>query len=794
LAHRQPPLPSPRWKKARGDLLAQKGRTLLVVAAIVVGLAGAGTILNAWALVRVTTVDGYLSSDPPLATLHVDSVTPSLLEVVRAVPGVRDAEGRRTTMARAQVGAASFTAMLFTAEDLGAVRVGRLQDGAGKWPPPRGTLAIERSSVDFSGVAVDDDVLLTFGDRAPLTVRVSGLARDVGLAPGWMEHLLYGFISRATLDSLGASSVLNELRIVATDASLDRDAARRLAYRVRDAVQAAGQRVRDVEVPEPGQHLHAPQMDSLLYTQGAFALMALLLSAFLVVNLVNAMLTGQVREIGVMKAIGARWPQLAAMYLAVAAALGALAVVIALPVALVAGRRYAALKAELLNFDIEGHAIPAWVIALQVVAGILLPVLAAALPVWRGCRIGVNDALRDVGIPPTRSLDGVLLRIRGLPRPLLFSLRNAFRRRQRTALTVLALASGGAVFLGALNLRQAVLGATALNFSAYRHHFTLRLAAPQDPDSVETAIRGIAGVEVVEAWAGARASIDHGDGMPGNTFVVTGPPANTRLLSPRLLAGRWLAAGDSGVIVVNRALLRDESTLVEGMRIKLLIAGAITEWTIVGIVDLGTGAAAYAPRQNVAALLAEGRIGTVAVRSALAGQASQVELIQRLRRDLTDRGMLVSSSTLLEEARRSTEDHLIMVIDFLGAMSWLVVLVGGLGLASTMGLAVLERTREIGVLRAIGARHGAIFSLVQAEGLTVAWLSWAVAIPLSIPMSVLLGNAFGRIMLRVPVSWWPDWRATLSWFGLVTVVSVVACAWPARRAMRVPTASALTYE
>jgi putative ABC transport system permease protein len=111
-----------------------------------------------------------------------------------------------------------------------------------------------------------------------------------------------------------------------------------------------------------------------------------------------------------------------------------------------------------------------------------------------------------------------------------------------------------------------------------------------------------------------------------------------------------------------------------------------------------------------------------------------------------------------------------------------------------MSLAVLERTREIGVLRAIGARHRSILTLVQVEGLVIALLSWAVAIPLSVPMSVLLGQAFGRIMLPVPLRFAPEVAGVLMWLALVVGVSVVACAWPAFRATRITTAAALAYE
>ena len=783
---------SPRWRKAAGDLLMHKGRTLLVIVAIAVGLAGSGVILNAWALVEVATTEGFHASDPAAATLRLDLVDSALLARVRRVPGVRDVQARRVTSARATVGGASVSAMLFTVEDFTALRIGRVLPKVGEWPPADGSLTIETSSVAFSGAAVGEDVQLGFGAGRLVATRVRGIVRDVTLAPGWMEHVLYGFVSQETLERMGAPSAMNELQLVVSDHSLDRDGVRRIAYAARAAAEASGRRVFDVDVPVPGEHIHAAQMDSLLYTQGAFALMALVLSALLVVNLVSAMLAGQTREIGVMKAIGGRWQQIAAMYLVVAAVLGVAALAPAVPIALVAGRQYAAVKAELLNFEIAGHAVPAWVIALQVVVGILLPVIAAAFPVWRGCRIQVSDALRDVGISDAGSTDGLAYRVSGLSRPLLFSLRNAFRRRQRMALTLLALATGGAVFLGALNLRASVLGATGAIFDTQHYDFSLRVSEPQVADSLEMMVRAVSGVEAAEAWTGARATIDHGDGLSGNSIPVTAAPAGTQMLSPTVLEGRWLRAGDTRALVVNRGAQHADGALQVGATVRLTIDAVTERWTVVGLVESTPGPTAYATRE---ALVARGGgVRTIVVRSAIPGDVAQLDLIQRLRGALADRGVSVSSSTMLAESRRSTEDHLLMVVDFLGSMGWLMLLVGGLGLASTMGLAVLERTREIGVLRAIGARHSTILIMIQVEGLTVALLSWALAIPLSIPMSVFLAKAFSRIMLRVPVTYVPNMTGVGIWLGLAVVVSLLACAWPARRAMRVPTAAALAYD
>jgi putative ABC transport system permease protein len=175
-------------------------------------------------------------------------------------------------------------------------------------------------------------------------------------------------------------------------------------------------------------------------------------------------------------------------------------------------------------------------------------------------------------------------------------------------------------------------------------------------------------------------------------------------------------------------------------------------------------------------------------------RASMLELIRRARSRLGEAGFEVSTGQLMSAQREVVEDHLVMVAGFLGNMSLLMIVVGGLGLASTMSLAVLERTREIGVLRAIGARHGSILAMVQIEGLVIAVLSWALALPLSIPMSVALEVAFGRIMLKTPITLVPGLSGVAQWFAVVVVVSLISCAWPALRATRIPTAKALAFE
>ncbi len=786
-----------RWRKLARDLWLHKSRCAVVVLAIAVGVAGAGIVLNSWAMVTVATREGYLASNPPAATLRADSVTAVVLDAARSVSGVADAEARRTIIGRVQAGGVWRTAVLFVRGGAGDARIGVIKPESGAWPAPDGDLIIERSSLDFSGVTVGEQVLVEVGPEgaAGAALRVSGVARDVGLAPGWMEHIVYGFVSPATAAAIGSRADFNELLVTVEDRALDRAAVQRVAMAVQAAVERAGHRVLAVDVPEPGEHIHAAQMNSMLMTQGAFGVLALVLSGFLVVNLVSAMLAGQVREIGVMKAMGARTEQLASMYVALALALGLVASGLALPVAHDLGMRYAALRADLLNFDIAGFRVPWWVLASQVAAGVLVPVGAAAIPVWRACRIPVSAALRDVGIAEDSfPSDGIVVRVAGAGRPTLLAFRNAFRRRQRLVLTLLALGTGGAVFLGARNLKVAIAGSMDLIYTPHRYDLTVRFAQPVSADSIASVIAATPGVEAAEAWASTRAAVFNPDGAPVNSFPVLGVPAGSQLLALQPVRGRWLTATDTAAVVISRGIAINDTSLAVGRTATLVMAGRTVRWEIVGIVDAGPMATAWAIRETVNAVLGRESVELGAVRFSSREAGSRLAAIQELRGALGAAGLVVASTQLLDEARRATEDHLLLVAEFLGGMAWLMIVVGGLGLASTMSLSVLERTREIGVLRAIGARHGDIMTAIQVEGLAIAVLSWAVAIPLSVPMSLILGRVFGSMFFAVPDRYLPEATGVVTWFVLVVVVSGLASLFPALRAMRITTAQALAYE
>jgi putative ABC transport system permease protein len=217
--------------------------------------------------------------------------------------------------------------------------------------------------------------------------------------------------------------------------------------------------------------------------------------------------------------------------------------------------------------------------------------------------------------------------------------------------------------------------------------------------------------------------------------------------------------------------------------------------------ELAQGPTVYAPSAAVRAAMGlpaggpEGAGTARSLRIVTRGhdEASQLAVSRQLERALEGAGAAVSGMQRLLERRRAFEDHLVIVTSALLLATALVVLVGGLGLASTLTLNVVERTREIGILSAIGAGPRAISRLVVIEGLLIGAASWCLAILAAVPVTAAIEVVSGRIFVKTALDVYVSPRAAAEWLALVLILAGLSSFYPAWRAARLTVREALAY-
>ena len=127
-------------------------------------------------------------------------------------------------------------------------------------------------------------------------------------------------------------------------------------------------------------------------------------------------------------------------------------------------------------------------------------------------------------------------------------------------------------------------------------------------------------------------------------------------------------------------------------------------------------------------------------------------------------------------------------------MTLLAAIVGSIGLMGTISINVVERTREIGVMRSIGATAFAVIRLFIGEGIVMGVLSWLIALPLSYPAAQALGNMVGNLLLRAPLDFAYSMEGAVNWLLIVIGQSALASLLPGLRAAQMSVRETLAYE
>jgi putative ABC transport system permease protein len=790
-----------RWRKVARDLAGNRTRTLLVVLSIAVGVFAVGTIAGSNALLQQTIRDEYAASQPSSVTFYTGPFDDGLVDTVRGMRGVADAEARRTVVMRLQTGPDSFRETSLTAiTNFTDQRLDLVTPEAGHWPPRRGEIALERSSLRLEPWLVPGTpvtVLTPDGRTHQLTIG----ARDyeAGAAPAFYYGRIQGHVTFDTIEDLGFGRNYDELRVRLGDTSLDKAAVTDVAATIRARLEKAGTTIYFTWVPTPGKHPANDMLQGLFLVLGFIGGLALLVSAFLVVNTITAILAQQTRQIGVMKAIGARNRQVAGLYFGLVLGYGALSLFVALPLGALGAYLLTGFTAGLANFDAGRILAPPSVIAAEIAVGLLVPVLAAIVPVVRGVRVTVREAISSTGIGDRFGrawLDRQLQRVRGLPRPTLLSLRNTFRRKTRLALTLAALTLGGAVFMSVFTVR-ASLGRTLDDALAYfAYDIQVELNQPTRSDFVAREAARVPGVTTAEPWQYEAANRIRPDGSQGRSLWAFGLPPNAKTVRPVMQEGRWLLPTDENAIVMTANVRDDEPDLRVGDQVTLRIAGRDTAWTLVGI--------AQSPTQRPFVFANEGPFGraardvgkalVVAVALAEHDAATQDREAAAITAHLRSVGVDVAATTTTGEIRTTQETLFNVLVTFLSIMAVLLGVVGGLGLMGTMSINVVERAREIGVVRAVGASDGAVLRIFLFEGLLIGLLSWGLGVLVSWPISKVLDDSLGMTFVRRPLAFAFSFEGVATWLVVVAVLATLASLLPAWRASRLAVREVLAYE
>lgn len=793
---------APRYRKILRDLASHWFRTFLVVVSIAIGIIAVGVMLGGREILLREFDADHSASAPATITYRTADFDDELVTEARAEPDVAAAQPRRSVSMRYRWAGADEerTLSLEALPDYDHISVSKVVPvGDASWPPASGEVVLEASAKLVGDYAVGDvlEVETVEGEIVELTV--VGFAHDINVLPAKFVGYETGYVSFDTMEDLGEPAAYNQLAIRLDDTDIPWAEASRTAADLREAVfEPAGVPVLYTDVPEPGSHFLGDIFSALSLLLLFLGALALGLSAFLVVNTVSALMSQQVKQVGIMKAVGGRAGQLERLYTVTVTAYGLLACALGLPLAAAGTRWFSDFAAEILNFRVTSYAPPAWVIVVELAVGMLVPLAAAAGPIRRGVRMSVVRALNADSIGGAGFghgiVDKVLGMIRGLPRPVALSLRNTFLRKGRLALTLSTLVLASAVVMAVWSVQASIERTIDDLETWWNYNVQISFAMPQDADAVLEIAEDVDGVTDAAAWPVFGATLLREDGAEDESFQIVGLDPETDFVGPTIVEGRWLEPDDTDAIVVNTDAQGKEDSFSLGDTVTLRVMGEEQDWRVVGVVkgQMG-GGSLYCNGAELNDLLGNPGVTRLLLQGGSSETEAERELLTAAEDALNDGGYQVMSADTRSELSGQVREWLGILVAFLVLMATMLAAVGVIGLTGTMTINVLESTREIGVMRATGAQHKAIYQIFVTEGITVGVIAWLFGAILAYPMSYWLVGAL-ELSIGIPLTYVFSWSGVGSWLGLMLLISGFASIAPAFRASQVSVRDAISYE
>jgi putative ABC transport system permease protein len=821
------------WQKVWSDLWGNKVRTVLAVLSIAVGVFSIGAIFGMSDQLLTGMDEAHQAVLPSHISVYLaDRIDQDTALTLKDIEGVEDVEVLDQVTVRYKIhpGDEWQRGSLVMRDDYKDQTYDIVQLKEGEWPAGDG-IGIERLSAQFFGLDIGDSVIFEL-DKTDRALPIVGKIRHPFVPPPQfggdavffvdsegMERFNVpeeGFGQLANVDAKGlAQGQVNPFNIPQGEFGqvlvrvkpYSLDFAKEVGSEIKDELAKQNIEVFVTFYQDPEKHWGRLFVEGLSVVLQVLAVVSLFMSVILVLTTLTALITQQTNQIGIIKAIGGTTATVLKIYLAGVLVFGLLALTISLPLGAFLAFAITKWFLNLFNIDYEVFQVSNRAISYQVIAAIAAPLVAALWPVLAGATITVREAIASYGLGGNFGsswLDRSVERIgeRLLPSSYAMALSNMFRRKGRLILTQLALVTAGTMFLMVMSLSASIT--RTLDNDLERRGYDVEVWF-EDEQRIERAVEiaeSLDEVEKAEVWFSHSATIlREGQRLKeaGLGADLVGIPAGSDMYQPLIVAGRWLEQGDERVIVIGKETA-DENDIQLGETVTLDLAElGDQDWQVVGLyqVIFGGGFSSdtiYAPQEAVFEAVKKLQQGSQAyVRTHFHDPDYTAAASVKLRDLYQQRNIGVFFSQTLHVYRQQANSQFAITTTMLMFLAIIVALVGGIGLMGSLSISVVERIREIGVMRAIGARSVTIMGMFVMEGVLQGLLSWAISVPLSFALGYPLANALGQTMFEANLDYQYNFGAVVIWLVTILIISALASVLPARSATRISVRDSLAY-
>ncbi len=796
------------WYKVLFDLWHNKARTALAVLSVAVGVFAVGATFGMADQMLRGMDAAHQAVYPSHMMIFTGEIERETAIRLKKIEGVVDIEVGNRMGVRYKINFEDEweSGVMIMRDDFNEQIYDTLQLKEGEWPA-KNNYGIDRLSSQFYNINMGDTVIFEVNGREK-PLKISNKIRHPFVPPPPFGGPAHFFADAQGMERFGvAEGEFRQLRVRVEPYS--EDFAREIATEIKARLSKEGVEVGGVIYQDPIKHWGRSIMEGINLVLQILAVVSLGASVVLILNTLMALITEQTNQIGIIKAIGGSTGIIVKVYLSTVLIYGILALVIALPLGTFVAFAASQWLLNLFNIDYEVFQYSSRALMMQTGAALAVPILAALGPVMHGAAMTVREAIASYGLGSgnfgTNWFDRSIERLgrRFLSTPYATALGNMFRHKGRLLLTQAVLIVAGSMFLAVMTLSSSI-GAT-LNNEIRRRDYDITIFL-QDNERINRAIglaTSVEGVEEAEVWFDHGASIlkqGQSNNEAGIGVELMGIPAGSTMFNALIVEGRWLRPGDERSLIIFKDTAAEHNIKVgDSVTLDLGELGD-TDWKIIGLYQsilaggVGNINPVYANLEAVYRTTKKHNIGSdLYIRTTTHSESYAETMAVRLKALFNSKNMDANFSDTVYEFKDNLKAQFDIVVNMLLVLAVIVAAVGGIGLMGSLSISVVERTREIGVMRAIGAKSWTIMGMFVMEGILQGFFSWLVVVPISFVLGKYLSDALGQAMFSANLDYQYNHTAVAVWLVIILIVSTVASFLPARSATTISVSDSLAY-
>lgn len=671
---------------------------------------------------------------------------------------------------------------------------------SGSWPSDE-HIAVEHLSAKYTGLKAGDTVQFeTLTGTKPLAL--SGIVRHPFIKPPSFGGQVHFFSDALLATQFGVKPNAFRQLLVQITSPYSTDKARTVAKAIRTMLNEQHIGVNVTLMQDPEKHWGRPFFAGINNILQLMALASLVLASALILNTVSAHISQQTNQIGIMKSLGAGNATIAKLYLIEILLIAVFAVLIAIPPSLASAYISSCKLLALFNIECKQFAYSTRAIYFMALSGLCVPLLAALGPILRGATMNTREAIANYGLGTDFGNNLFDRWVERFGETFLSTLHatalgNLFRRKGRLLLTQSVLIIAGVMFLVLMSLIASVNLTLDNEMARSRYSVRLGFSSDQPVQTVVKLAKSIPATQKVELWQRHPIEITKNETVlrqKGSLGVqMLALPAASQMYRPLIETGRWITAADAGQRVL--VLSKDTAALSgikAGESVNIRLGTSNQSWKVIGLYRWLAGnnyavEPLYAPLETVQNITQQRDTATLALLNSPSNTLSEeAQYVNQLKQVFQDNGLQLDVYTTQAklEQRQFARNQFKPVISTLFGLAAMIASVGGIGLSGALAIGVLQRTREIGVLRSIGAPSKAIFRLFMLEGIFHGIVAWVISIPIAFYAAEPIAHGLGKTLFGVQLDYTFDKLAVGIWFIFISLMSWIAAYWPAHKASK----------